>query len=718
MSKATLWIIINIIFLSISFNAFSNNKKDSLINVTLNGTPSQKTNAFCRLASSTKDFNKAMTLYDSAEYYYSLSPNDTDLMYLTGFKAMSYSHNYQFDKVIKNAHIAAKIGERIDRPKDVAAMYITISKAYRFTHHYDSLILYRKKAISIYKKLLAEKRYPKNFCILKIAQSNVKIGQAYFWSNRYTLAIEYLYYAIKGFDKINNYKGLTVSHLNLGNVYNYNHNYDRALEEYQTGLKYANIIKAEPYKCLLNTNIGTIFFAKEQYDSANYYFDISLEYLKGQKDEQNSIAGIYNNKALIYKHTKQFDKAIEFFNKAIERNKKHNNKMGIITNKINIGITLLNMGKYNEGEKILLQTLEKSKKYKMGESTKEIYYGLSEIYKHNHQYKKALEAFTNYVTYKDSINSIDVTNKLNKYKEQYEAEKKDQEIKLLEQQAKVRDLKQQQQKAVVERQKIIGILLGIIILFLVIAIVYTARYFKLKQKAAQEMIAKNAEISQQRIVDLIKEQEVKSISSFMNGQEKERSRIAAELHDRLGSLLSAVKLHFSSIEADIDENNIEERESFNFALNLLDNSVDEVRSISHNLSKGILMQFDLSEAISNLANTINTAGNVKVQFIEAGPDFNLNPEAEVELFRVIQELITNAIKHSQADKIFVQKITDDEGLRIIVEDQGVGFNIKKIKNNGMGLFNLKSRINKIGGKYTIESIPGQGTTIIIEINND
>jgi signal transduction histidine kinase len=269
----------------------------------------------------------------------------------------------------------------------------------------------------------------------------------------------------------------------------------------------------------------------------------------------------------------------------------------------------------------------------------------------------------------------------------------------------------------VKRQRLFAVLLGIIILFLIISLIFIQRYFSLRQKAAQELIKKNAEISQQKIVDLVKEQEVKSINSFMSGQEKERNRIAAELHDRLGSLLSAVKLHFSSIEADLNESGDEEREDFSFALKLLDNSVDEVRTISHNLSKGILMQFGLSEAIKNLRDTINTAGQLQIKFIEAGPGFNLNPEVEVELFRITQELITNAIKHSQADEIFVQLISDEEGLRIVVEDNGVGFDMRKLKEKGIGLLNLKSRVEKINGEYHIESSVGNGTNIIIEVKN-
>lgn len=282
----------------------------------------------------------------------------------------------------------------------------------------------------------------------------------------------------------------------------------------------------------------------------------------------------------------------------------------------------------------------------------------------------------------------------------------------------IQKLEQEKQISENKRQKIVALLLGVTTLFLIITLFYIRRNFIIKQRAARELMKKNNEISQQKIVDLIKAQEVSSINSYMEGQEKERARIAAELHDRLGSLLSAVKLHFSSIEANLDENNSNsESDNFSFALDLLDNSVEEVRSISHNLSKGILTQFGLSGAINNLKNAINSAGKIQIKFIEVGEKLDLPPEVEIELFRVIQELITNAIKHSGADEIYVQLITDAEGLTIVVEDMGVGFDMAKLKSKGIGLQNLKNRIEKIGGIYHLESTINKGTTIIIEIKN-
>ncbi len=699
-------------------NASATSKKDSLLNVIKHGTPIQKTSAFYRLASKTKNFKQAIVLYDSAEYYYNMNPNDTDLMYINGFKSMTYSRIRDFNKAIKYSKNAVEIGIRIDKKKDVAAMYNFSAKIYKALHQYDSAIALRVKSIPIYTELLNEDKYSDEFCYSKLAKNNLEIGKLYFFKKRNDVAIKYLYYAIELYEKMNDIEGIAECHLNIGNVFNFEQSYDKAEIEYQKGLEYAKISNNIELINVFLTNIGTLYLNKSNYDSANYYFDLSLKYALLNNGNLYKVAGLYNNKAIIKKHLQEYDSALYFFNKSLEYYNKINNTKGKINTQTNIGSTLVEMKRYSEAEKLFKGILGNSLKYHMNESSQEIYLGLSKIYTEQKRYKQALAAFKKHIIYYDSLNSVKVRNSINKYREQYEAEKKDQAIKLLEQKAEVAKLMHEKQAAAVKRQRLIAILLIIIIIFLIISIVFIRRYFQLRQKAAQELIKKNAEINQQKIVDLVKEQEVKSINSFMSGQEKERNRIAAELHDRLGSLLSAVKLHFSSIEADIDESNQEERENFSFALKLLDNSVEEVRSISHNLSKGILMKFGLSEAVKNLRDTINTAGQLQIKFIEAGPGYSLKPDIEVELFRIIQELITNSIKHSQADEIFVQLISDDEGLRIVVEDNGVGFNIRKLKGKGIGLINMKSRVEKFKGEYHIESSEGNGTTVIIEVKNN
>jgi signal transduction histidine kinase len=219
--------------------------------------------------------------------------------------------------------------------------------------------------------------------------------------------------------------------------------------------------------------------------------------------------------------------------------------------------------------------------------------------------------------------------------------------------------------------------------------------------------------TREEMLELVKEQEMKSVNSFISGQEKERARIASDLHDRLGSLLSTVKLHFSSIEPYF-ENEPELSENFSYAISLLDQSVTEVRSVSHNLAKEILTEFGLVGAIENLRDSINSASILKFVFVNTGFNLRLSYEIEIEIYRIIQELVTNVIKHANATELVIQFVADEETLSITVEDDGVGFDIDKVKKDGLGLHNIFNRTATIKGKYAIDSAPGAGTSFIFD----
>jgi len=716
MKYSSKFISILFVFLFLNITAFSNSYTDSLLTLIESSDNEEKANLYINIIRQSRIELKNIEYSDSAFFYLKKYNNDTLLMLANGFRGMAYGSLNQYDESNIYCLRASVIGERLGKIKDVAVMYKYIAKNYDRMYSYDSSIYYLDKAILLFSKLLEDGSVSKEFCYRKLGYCKAQMGKQLLRQGQYDKSLDYMYDGLRDYDKINDYSGQAKIHNNIGNIYNFNQDYENAYIEYKKTIQLAEKAdKVNRFKMVF-TNIGVIFLNKNEYDSALYYFNKSLQIYPLKKKYYNSISGLYNNIGLVFKKQKQYDSALVYFNRSIDLLKEINHEMGIVKAKANIGIMYIEMKKYSKAKKILLEALKYSKTNKMGEATKEIYLGLSVIAKETNDYKNALKYNILYVEYKDSINSIEVTKKISEYREQYEAEKKDREIQDLQKEAQLQKLIQENQKVENKRQVYINNSLLILAVLLLIIIFSIYRYFKLKHAANRELMNKQEQINQQKVIDLVKSSEVNSINSYMEGQEKERTRIASELHDRLGSLLSTVKLHFSSFEA-ANEENIEDKETFNFALDLLDNSVEEVRSISHNLSKGILTQFGLQAAVENLRDQINAAGSIQVKLIKAGPEYNINPESEIELFRVIQELITNAIKHSQSKEIYVQLISDAEGLNIIVEDYGVGFNVDKLKSKGIGLQNLKTRVEKIGGTYHFESSIGNGTSTIIEVKN-
>ncbi len=176
-----------------------------------------------------------------------------------------------------------------------------------------------------------------------------------------------------------------------------------------------------------------------------------------------------------------------------------------------------------------------------------------------------------------------------------------------------------------------------------------------------------------------------------------------------------VKLHFSAVEEKLPQDN-PEKKKFLTASELLDLAAGEVRNISHNLLSGVLAKFGLVPALKDLADRINESGEIKLHLIQHNLDNALNGEQELQLYRIVQELISNILKHSEAKEATIQLIRNEDSVNLIVEDDGKGFNPNEgIKGGGIGLSNLKARVNKLNGNFHIDSGKGAGTSISIDI---
>lgn len=236
-----------------------------------------------------------------------------------------------------------------------------------------------------------------------------------------------------------------------------------------------------------------------------------------------------------------------------------------------------------------------------------------------------------------------------------------------------------------------------------------------RRKNIKAISEKNDQINKQKIDELLQEQEIASLQGVLEGQETERKRVAIDLHDRLGGILSMVKLHFSSVEEKIDPDN-PSKEKFLTASELLDLAAGEVRNISHNMMSGVLAKFGLIPALEDLQSRISETGKLTVNLYTSNVNGALDGEQELQLYRIVQELMSNILKHSDATETNIQLNENEGSVNLIVEDDGIGFNPQKLDvKAGIGLNNLKARVAKLNGTLHIDSGLGAGTTVSIDI---
>ena len=215
-----------------------------------------------------------------------------------------------------------------------------------------------------------------------------------------------------------------------------------------------------------------------------------------------------------------------------------------------------------------------------------------------------------------------------------------------------------------------------------------------------------------------REQERTNLNAMLEGQETERRRLSREIHDGIGPVMSTIKLHLDAVKSELNEVPEKTLKKINSMSELINDIADDIRSISHALMPGALVDLGLVSALENLCQRANESEKVQVNFYHSGMEKRLDIKLALGLFRISQELLNNAFKYAQATTINVQLIRYPESILLMVEDDGIGFDKTKIKaliNNGIGLRNIQTRSRALGGRFNIDTQKGRGVLATIEI---
>jgi two-component system, NarL family, sensor kinase len=213
----------------------------------------------------------------------------------------------------------------------------------------------------------------------------------------------------------------------------------------------------------------------------------------------------------------------------------------------------------------------------------------------------------------------------------------------------------------------------------------------------------NLEIEKER-----QNSKISTLTALLEGQEQERTRLARDLHDGLGGLLSGTKIQLTHLNDKIDQNSKPEMEK---SIHQLDGAVDELRRVAHNLMPDLLLKYGLEEALKEYANRMsNEYLEVDVQFLSYTN--KLDKENQLLVYRIIQELVNNAVKHAEADQIIIQFAENDDHYTVTIEDDGKGFDVNNTNlTQSAGLHNIQSRVQFLKGELTFHSEIDLGTSI-------
>lgn len=631
-----------------------------------------------------------IVITDCEKLYAYQEKNISDTSLVNKYVNLSWEKLYQnTDEALEYAKKGLQISKQLSYKKGIAQCLNSIGNINYTLGNYDTAIDYFNQALVIFFDISDERNYA-------ICLNN--IGNVYTRQSNYLQALTYLRNAEKIFEKRNDYNGLSLSYNNIGNLYYHQANFKKAKEYYDKTLKIA--LKTGDRSRLMHylINIGNIESSRKEYSKAIDNYKQALEVAIELGDKVGK-AMCYNNIGNTYRWLDDYSTAISYIEKSLNIGKEYGDKLNMTFNYINI--TELNNLK-REFDKAIVNgklALELAKEIGYLDLEHTAHLLLSNAYKGLENYKKALTHYEFYKVLNDSIYNTEIHAQITKIEAQYQTEKQQREIELLIQKNNVQRLLLEQEKS---KKRYYLILSFIVIGFIILLAVLIYMRYRHKQKIAFEKA-------------LVEEQNFR-FNVVIEAEERERKRIAEDLHDSLGQMLSTIKLNMSSVEEDMNFSDSEAESIMKTAVSLLDESCSELRNISHNIMPSALIKLGLKPALEELVDRINKAAKIGVQINLLGLEQRIAETYEIALYRIIQEILSNIIKHADAQNVFIDFKNENNSLSLQVKEDGKGFNISHLKeSSGLGWKNIQSRISMMNGKLNIYSQVGEGTEIHIYI---
>lgn len=515
------------------------------------------------------------------------------------------------------------------------------------------------------------------------------------------------FYSAKAEDIVKDLKSKTAAEVidvssiynNIGVLWDGVSNFNKALAYLNKAKDVLNSFHKNPEKLLLtkaniNANIGNIYYELNQLDTAKYFLTISI-----RDDASNPLALI--SLAKIWIDQKQPATAETLLLRAIRYTDiAHNYSAGIYARSV-LGILYYQEKKYKESEVLLNAVIESSENEGDADldNTYHAYKTLSELKALHGDYKSA---FTLEKKSLELLDSIKVKEKmLSVYDLEYKLNiaNKDRSI------AKSTLLLSQTKNRLQTRNLWI---IAISFCFVVFILLLISFYRNSRTRQS---------LHQKELDDLEKEREINTLRAMIKGEEKERARLAREIHDGIMVQLSTIKMGMKVIP-DFCKNETAENffktDYYKELVNGMESATAELRSTAHNLMPDMLLQGGLSEALLYFCNNIKKNTGIIIDYQQHGNITGLEKEFELSIYRIIQELLQNVIKHANASKVMLQVTFISENiLTITIEDDGTGFD-PQVYGNGMGLRSILNRLKIMDGHMDIQSDTANGTSIHIE----
>ena len=591
-----------------------------------------------------------------------------------------HSLQQQQAEALQYLHTGLRYARRTKDAEIEARILTQISRSQRFISQLDSAIFYSEVALQLQEKANIRTQVSNNY---------FEMGVAYDMKGELDAALEHFLQALEAAEQSDNQAQIALVLNSLGIVNRSAGNYEQALSYYLRAKDlYATLDNRRNLGNVLH-NIGDLYL--QQQDFANgLNFTLQGKAIREEIGDNYGLGYTYQNLAYIYFTEKEdFATAFRYDSLAYEVRQKIGDRGGMSHSRTDMAWAALKLGRTRAANAYATEALQIAQELGARTARRNAYRALAQIAVQERRFETAFDWQRQYYELKDSLFNEDKNKVVHELQVQYETAKKEQQIS--ENQILI-------EKRTLQRNGfiIVAVLSGLLAISIFLSLRSRLRYHQRLQA--------------QRIRELEQAQKIVALDAMVQGQEEERRRVAKDLHDGLGGLLSSIKHHFRAVS--------EQNEAlgalpvYQKTNAMLDEAHEEVRRIAHDMMPDALAKLGLIAAIEDLADSYQLSMQVSVQHFDCEKYFD--KVLEVNLFRIVQELLQNIAKHARATQVFIQLSQFDHTLTLTVEDNGVGFDYAQASESGLGLKNIASRVAWLGGSMNIETAPGKRVLTIIQ----
>lgn len=573
-----------------------------------------------------------------------------------------------------------------------AQTYFLSASIQLFTQPFDATANY-EKAINIFQK------YPDNSrAQISLGTAYINMGLIHTNNNDYTTAIDYYLKAESVYLKVNPlHTNLAILYSNIALAFGFIGKFDESIEYSKKGLEFSRRSKDKQY--LLNSmySYGHNLISANRFGPAVLQILDSAEVLALELMNKGSYFDCVFDKARYYIGTGEYQKSIDVYTRCLALATE--NQFTTSFGNIFIGIAANELAlKRTKQAAAHLDSAAKYIDFTGYSNVKQMYFfNYAEVYRQSGNFDKAFAYKDSVANIRDSLYQADNIRQIEFTRARYNYEKKENEVTLLEADKKIQLL------SIRQKNLLNYFLIGTAVVLLIISL-QSYRNYRQKQN-----------IQQQRINELETEKQLAATEAVLKGEEQERTRLAKDLHDGLGGILSGIKYSLISMKGNLVMTH-ENLQAFERSMDLLDTSIKEMRRVAHNMMPEALVKFGLNKALKDFCNEINQSGALQVKYQSLGlDDLVLDDTTAITIYRIVQELLNNTMKHAAASNAIVQLTKTDDVLTVTVEDNGKGLDTGVLQTSkGIGWDNIRNRVEFLKGKLDVHSQPVNGTSVNIE----